>query len=229
MHTVPKAVNRYSKPTHLVISHRGKPFYDFENSVLSLKHQLQCPWVDGVEFDVQLSLNGVPVVFHDEYTDRIFPGARQRIQDTDYERLVNPIPSLNRVLSGIAELGVKKILNIELKTYSPSVGHMFKLFSETMNLVSKYGLENQVFLSSFEDCSGLPVCQIGDKGEKDAAIQDFRDWRPEGPAFGYYTLGKGRRLTDLEKCIMRDCTKRLLLITDNPKLVHELNCKLTTE
>lgn len=56
-----------------IIGHRGYPARYPENTVASLLAALLAG-ADGVEFDVRLSRDGVPVLLHDETTARVAPG-----------------------------------------------------------------------------------------------------------------------------------------------------------
>lgn len=53
----------------LLVGHRGYPQHYPENSLVGLRAALDAG-AGGVEFDVQLSADGVPVVYHDDTTDR---------------------------------------------------------------------------------------------------------------------------------------------------------------
>ena len=54
----------------LAIAHRGFSSRYPENTLLAFERALDLG-ADGAEFDVQLSKDGVPVVFHDESLQRI--------------------------------------------------------------------------------------------------------------------------------------------------------------
>ena len=47
-----------------VIAHRGAPRHYPDNTLAGFDRALRFP-CDGIEFDVQLSRDGVPVVYHD--------------------------------------------------------------------------------------------------------------------------------------------------------------------
>lgn len=64
-------------PSPMVIAHRGARSEAPENTAAAFDAALQYP-IDGIEFDVQLSADGVPVVFHDDTLFRM-TGSRRRL------------------------------------------------------------------------------------------------------------------------------------------------------
>jgi glycerophosphoryl diester phosphodiesterase len=62
-----------------IIAHRGAKDEAPENSLTALKRALNYD-IDGVEFDVQMSSDGIPVLFHD-WTLRKVGGGRKRVSD----------------------------------------------------------------------------------------------------------------------------------------------------
>lgn len=62
-----------SLDTPLVFAHRGGSRLRPENTIVAFDHGLACG-ADGLEFDVRLSSDGVPMVHHDETLDRTTSG-----------------------------------------------------------------------------------------------------------------------------------------------------------
>ena len=58
-----------TKHEPLIVAHRGASAYAPENTLAAIKLAIECG-ADGVEFDVQLARDGVPVVIHDQTLDR---------------------------------------------------------------------------------------------------------------------------------------------------------------
>ncbi len=75
-----------SATTTLWIGHRGFPARYPENTVLSLIGALE-QGADGVEFDIQVSRDGVPVVLHDESLLRT-AGINRRVSELDVAELL---------------------------------------------------------------------------------------------------------------------------------------------
>jgi glycerophosphoryl diester phosphodiesterase len=59
--------------TPVLLGHRGDPSHHAENTQAGFMAAIACG-ADGVELDVQLSADGVPVVLHDDTLDRTTPG-----------------------------------------------------------------------------------------------------------------------------------------------------------
>lgn len=96
----------------LRLAHRGDWRLAPENSLEALVFAAGTPGVDGVEFDVRLSKDGVPILLHDETLDRVQgrPGA---VADLTAEDLRGAgIPALADVL---ATLPAEAFLDVELK------------------------------------------------------------------------------------------------------------------
>jgi glycerophosphoryl diester phosphodiesterase len=98
--------------TALRLAHRGDWRLAPENSLEALVFAAGTPGVDGVEFDVRLSKDGVPVLLHDETLDRV-QGRHERVSALRAEALRDAgIPALADVL---ATLPPEAFLDVELK------------------------------------------------------------------------------------------------------------------
>jgi len=102
---------------------------------------------DGVEFDVQLAADGVPVVVHDTRLSRT-TGQAGRVGDfsaADLERL--GLPRLETVLQGLAGgTAGKAVLNIEIKDFGARGRGLERRVTD---LVKAHGVESRVLFSSF--------------------------------------------------------------------------------
>jgi glycerophosphoryl diester phosphodiesterase len=98
---------------------------------------------DGVEFDVQLSADGVPMVIHDTRLERTTgrPGRVGDFGSVELEGL--GVPRLERVLDG---LGDEAVLNIEIKDFTP---RNRDLEHAVVDLVKAKRAEGRVLFSSF--------------------------------------------------------------------------------
>lgn len=135
-----------SKP--LIIAHRGAS-YDAPENTLSAFQLAVAQGADGLEFDVQLSADGVPVIIHDVTIDRTTNG-QGRVSEQTFEQLQqwdagegNKIMSLEQLLSTFE---ATLLYNIELKHYRFKNNGLEK---SVAGLISKFGLEKQVLVSSF--------------------------------------------------------------------------------
>ncbi|HYO42589.1 MAG TPA: glycerophosphodiester phosphodiesterase [Candidatus Limnocylindrales bacterium] len=83
----------------LRLAHRGDWRVAPENSLEALEAAMRVPGCDGVEFDVRLSRDGVPVLLHDDTLRRVH-GAAGRVDDLDAPKLaLHGIPRLDDVLA----------------------------------------------------------------------------------------------------------------------------------
>ena len=98
--------------TMLRLAHRGDWRRAPENTVPALLAALDVPGCDGLEFDVRLSSDGVPVLLHDETLERV-QGRPGRV-DTIAARVLEDlgVPSLADVLAAIPH---RAFLDVELK------------------------------------------------------------------------------------------------------------------
>lgn len=101
---------------------------------------------DGIELDVQLSSDGVPVVIHDATLDRT-TGGRGRVDRHSWKELRSvrvggeePLPSLDAVARWAADSGA--FLNVELKATGVE--------KAVLDVLHRHGLFDQSFISAFD-------------------------------------------------------------------------------
>nr|WP_246211721.1 glycerophosphodiester phosphodiesterase [Phytoactinopolyspora alkaliphila] len=83
-----------------MIGHRGTPSEFTENTVTSLRNA-EALGADGVEFDVRLTRDGVPVLLHDADLNRIW-GRPDQLADVDFGDVSDILPSLADVLDAVS-------------------------------------------------------------------------------------------------------------------------------
>lgn len=141
-------------------AHRGFSGKYPENTMLAFKKAVEVG-VDGIELDVQLTKDGIPVIIHDETIDRTTDG-KGNVIDFTYDELskfdasykfkqpgvVNKIPTLEEYLDYIKDFQV--ITNIELKT---GVIEYLGIEEKVLELIRKFQLEEKVIISSFNHFS----------------------------------------------------------------------------
>ncbi|MGM0577255.1 MAG: glycerophosphodiester phosphodiesterase [Myxococcota bacterium] len=107
-----------------ILAHRGASARHPENTVRALVAALRDdPPADGVECDVRLGADGVPIVFHDRDTTRLtgVPGSIEARTLTDVRDLRvddEPVPTLEQALEATRPLLAARpggLLNVELK------------------------------------------------------------------------------------------------------------------
>lgn len=136
----------------LAIGHRGAAGHLPENTMPSFEKALELG-ADALEFDVALTLDGVPVVIHDDTLDRTTNG-RGAIEQTLHKDLQSldagswkgaptHLPTLDEVL---AEYAPRTLLNLEIKT-SPRRG---VLVEACLEAVLQHKAADAVVFSSFD-------------------------------------------------------------------------------
>ncbi|MFS0751509.1 glycerophosphodiester phosphodiesterase [Oceanobacillus sp. 1P07AA] len=139
-----------------IIAHRGASRYAPENtrSSFELAYQLNA---DGIETDVQLSKDGIPILFHDEKIKRT-TRKKGYIHEYTYNELKKldigswfgsqyigeTIMSLEEFLLWVIDKPL--LLHLELKN---NVFDYPRLEAITYNLVERYGLLDRTFFSTF--------------------------------------------------------------------------------
>lgn len=126
----------------LVIGHRGFPSKYPENSIASFLAALLYG-ADGVEFDVWLSRDGVPIVIHDRKTGRV-ASEDLDVKNTDHSVLKKiylgkgqTIPTLEEVMESLPR---DKVFIIEIKDR--------EAVNEVYGIIRSYNLlDNTVFVS----------------------------------------------------------------------------------
>lgn len=99
-------------PTPLRLAHRGDARRAPENTIPALLAALDHPACDGLEFDVQASSDGVPILLHDDTLQRV-QGRPERPGDLTAEVLGElGVPTLADVLAAVPR---RAFLDVELK------------------------------------------------------------------------------------------------------------------
>lgn len=102
----------------LRLAHRGDWRHGAENSIPALLAALRVPGCDGLEFDVNTSADGVPILLHDDDLTRVQGIAAPVRSLTAAELARYGIPRLDAVLAAV---GPAPFLDVELKGRPPDV------------------------------------------------------------------------------------------------------------
>jgi glycerophosphoryl diester phosphodiesterase len=127
----------------LILGHRGAPNEVPENTIASFREAIR-QGAHGVELDVQRSLDGVPVVIHDDTLERTTSG-RGRVCDLTWAELASvraggePLPSLAQAVAWAEEAGA--FLNVEIKAADVE--------KATLSVLSDHGMLERSIISSF--------------------------------------------------------------------------------
>ena len=96
----------------LRLAHRGDHRVEPENSLGAMLAAMDSPDCDGLEFDVRLSLDGVPILLHDRSLERVQRVAARPGDLTALELAGHGIPTLAEVLERVPR---RAFLDVELK------------------------------------------------------------------------------------------------------------------
>ena len=135
-----------------IASHRGGAALWPENSALAFRESLTLG-VEQVEFDVQLSADGVPVVFHDETLDRVTDGsgllATHTVAELRTLSLMHSeerIPTLDETIAILA--GGEVVLRCEIKP-GPGLLPYPELIEMTVSRIEAAGLMERTIFTGF--------------------------------------------------------------------------------
>ena len=151
----------------LVYGHRGFSGVYPENTMLAFEKAYEAG-ADGIEFDVQLTKDGVPVIMHDENAVRT-TGKDFWVKDLtldEFKRLdagyvkngkfgFTPPPTLREVMAFCAEKNFR--MNIELKT---GVFEYEGIEGMVADMLKEFGLSDTVLVSSFNHFSMMRFRKI---------------------------------------------------------------------
>ncbi len=150
----------------LNLAHRGASAYAPENTLAAFRLALEMG-ADGVELDVRMTRDGIPIILHDETVDRTTNG-HGRIDEMTLEEVKRldagswfeqrfsgeRIPTLAEALSAVGKLG---IVNIELKVLFKRIEG---LEAAVLAVVEDTGSADRVLFSSFNPLALRTMAQL---------------------------------------------------------------------
>jgi glycerophosphoryl diester phosphodiesterase len=175
----------------LIIGHRGASAVAPENTLAAFAQAIQLG-ADGIEFDVRLSQDGVPVVIHDatlartglidgvvaeltaEMLARTDVGSwfSQPSNNADVDFRNEKLPSLQQVFELFADADALLYLEMKMET-----GSVERLAAEVAGAITKYAISSRVIVSSFNLSLVRAVKNI-DSTIRTAALFEPRISRP---------------------------------------------------
>lgn len=160
-----------SKDKTIIFGHRGYPGKFAENSLEGFKFAVN-NHAEGVEFDVHLTKDNVPVVMHDEQVDRTTNGTGY-IKDFTFKelqqlRLANgeQVPELETVLALLDNQNI--LINLEFKT---GIVHYPGIEQIVLDLTQQFNFLHPLIFSSF-DYNTLKRCQKIDPNQVYCLLAD---------------------------------------------------------
>ncbi|UQS84843.1 glycerophosphodiester phosphodiesterase [Apilactobacillus apisilvae] len=149
----------------LVFGHRGFPDKYPENSLQGFRYAIN-HHIDGIEFDVHLTKDNIPVIIHDEKINRTTDG-RGFVKDYTINELrqfsldnYEPIPKLSELLDLVEYKDI--YINLEFKTNKI---HYRGIEAIVIKMMSEYHLCHPVIYSSF-NLDSIKVAQNLDSKQK---------------------------------------------------------------
>lgn len=147
-----------------IIAHRGARDQAPENTCSALKQALKYA-IDGIEFDVQMSSDGEPVLYHDHTLIKV-GGGRKRVADLEVADLQEidwgkwfhrrfsgePLPTLARALSMVARCP-NMCIEIKSHTTDQASGHVNKLTEKIIEHINQPDVKpfkNHLLILSFD-------------------------------------------------------------------------------
>lgn len=160
-----------------IIGHRGASAEAPENTLAAFA-LAQAQSADGIEFDVQLSADGWPVVIHDFTLDRTTSG-QGRVSDYSLVDLKKMDAGSGETIPTLAEVfeqcGSDFLYNIELKSASY---HNRDLVTAVADTIKTHQLNRQILISSFNP---FIIKQAKQKFPKNMMIAHL--WQQKGGRF----------------------------------------------
>lgn len=142
----------------IVFAHRGLPVKFAENSLQGFKYAVE-HGAEGVEFDVHVTKDKVPVVMHDETLDRTTNGTGY-IKDYTLNEIRKfhlengePVPLLSELFEILQDKDL--YINLEFKTNKI---HDVGIEAIVLSLAKQYHFVHPIIFSSF-NCQTLKNCQ----------------------------------------------------------------------
>jgi glycerophosphoryl diester phosphodiesterase len=153
-----------NQPKPWIIAHRGARDEAPENTLTALKQAFKYP-VDGVEFDVQMSSDGVPLLYHDTTLLKV-GGGRRQVSDltrADLERIDwggwfhtrfsgEPLPRLEEALGLLSDCP-NMCIEIKSSPADQASGHTGRLTRKVVSLVNQPAIrpfKERILILSFD-------------------------------------------------------------------------------
>lgn len=165
----------------LIFAHRGSKGTHPENTLAAFKEAIEVK-ADGIELDVQFSLDQELVVIHDGDVNRTTNG-EGLVKDKTLSELKEldagswfqsgyaneKIPTFNEVLELLAVSGYQGVLNVEIKTDEYDYEG---IEASVLSALSSYTLACNILLSSFNTETMKRVIALNDTYEKAIILEE---------------------------------------------------------
>ena len=146
------------------IAHRGARDEAPENTKSAFDKALNYP-IDGIELDVQMSIDGVPVIYHDRTLQRV-GGGRRRISELTFSQLQpmnwggwfnpdfnhEPLMTLEQLLPLLSRCP-RMLIEIKSHPREQTSGHVFRLTRKAIEIMTQpryKAYQDRIFILSFD-------------------------------------------------------------------------------
>jgi glycerophosphoryl diester phosphodiesterase len=211
----------------LNMAHRGFKAAAPENTMIAFEMAWKAG-ADGIELDVQMTRDGQLVIIHDETIDRTTDGTGW-VKDLDYQELCQKdagswfdrtfqgerIPLLSDVLRWAGSHAI--FVNIELKTTKVNYTGIEQ---RVIDLVTEYGMKDQVLVSSFNHFSLRTIKQI-DRTVKIGLLYETPLVDPWIYAKRMDAVAIHPHFTNVNEELMHGCNENGILV--NPYTINEMD------
>ena len=171
-----------------VLAHRGFSGAFPQNTMLAFR-EAEKTGCSGIELDVQMTKDGQLVIIHDEFIDDVTDG-KGLVRDYTYEELskfnaaakwngafgFQKIPTFEEYCAWVKNTNL--VTNVELKN---SIYYYMGLEEKVVETIHRFGLEERIFISSFNHMSLLKVRQLDSTLQLGALVENGGIGNP-----GYY-------------------------------------------
>lgn len=192
-----------------IIAHRGASGYAPENTLpaMRLAKQLGAQWV---EFDVTLSADGVPIVFHDKTLRRTTNG-RGAITTKNIDKLKQldagswfahqfigtTIPTLREILQVLAELGL--CMNLEIKPHDGRIAELVEAILKELQVSWPSHLPQPLF-SSFSHQAMMELYQRHKQARTGLLMHRWQeDWQSLAEQWQCVSVHVNRRILNARR------------------------------
>jgi len=153
-------------PAPLIIGHRGASAVAPENTMAAFREAIAAG-ADGIEFDVRLTRDGVPVIIHDNslYRTSRLPHRIAALTWSELEVIDPSVPSLAQLFALFESNDLR--LYLEVKSASPS--EHLPLAQACCGLIADYSFKERVMIECF-DLKALQVLKNLDPEIKTVAL-----------------------------------------------------------
>jgi glycerophosphoryl diester phosphodiesterase len=149
----------------LIIGHRGASAVAPENTMAAFREAIAAG-ADGIEFDVRLTRDGVPVVIHDRSLHRTarLPHHIADVTWSELQQVDDTVPGLDELLTLFESNDL--LMYLEIKCDSPA--ERLPLVEACCQLINQHSLKERVIVGCF-DLAALKVVRSVDTDIKTAA------------------------------------------------------------